>query len=138
MHGFRLVLLEETGAGALQRAPTRGQPASREIAEPQRHDNVVSIRSTTQLVPKLIGGKDPYVENVLSKVPNITPGMMGDHFLPGLLPAEEDLAANSELELATVHPVNETVPDDGEVRDGGASRSSRRNKDLAGSGGDAA
>lgn len=120
-----------------QRQQRGTQPASRGL--PAAHSaNVIPIRPSTQLVPRLIGGTDPYVDNVLSKARDITPGMMGEHFLPGLVPADEDLAGVSELSTATVRPVNATVEDDGSIGDG-AGRASRRNKDLSGSdGGEAA
>lgn len=103
-----------------------GQPAARGLAAPAR-DNVVPIRSTstTQLVPKLIGGEDPYVDRILNRVPDITPGMPGDHFLFGLVPQEEEISGVQEMQGTLVRPLNETVNDDGDIGDG-AGRASRR------------
>ncbi len=132
------MLLDDQPQAPRQRQARGGQPASRGLPA-VRGGDVIPIRPSTQLVPKLIGGSDPYVDNVLSKARDITPGMMGEHFLPGLVPADEDLEGVAEMQTVVVRPLNETVQDDGDIADG-AGRASRRNKDLAGGhdGGEAA
>lgn len=121
----------------------RGEPVQLpmlpgDVARPGGRGNVIPMRpSTTKLVPQLIDGRDPYAE-LLDKIPEIQPGQFGSHFMPGLVPDENEISGLAEMN-ARVQPVNTTVSDEIELEDaGGAGRQSRRNKDLPGAGGDAA